>query len=327
VRSRLVYLGYAAGWALLRTLPERLARRLFAAGADLAYRRRGAGTRRLETNLRRVLGPDATEAQFADVTRAGLRSYARYWYEVFRIQDFPIQRIWRDTVVTNRELLDAARASGVGTVLVLPHIGNWDAAGYWCTSNGYRFTTVAERLEPARLFERFKALREALGMEVVALAAHGTGRDRTTEVPPFELLADRLQAGGMLCLLGDRDLTARGVDVELFGETARFPAGPAALAVRTGAWLIPVDVSFEGAGWGIHFLTRVPVPETGTDAEKVAAMTQEVARWFERGIAAHPQDWHMLQRLWLADLDEGDTRRAPLGPPTPGAPPGRPAER
>jgi KDO2-lipid IV(A) lauroyltransferase len=295
VKARLVYLAYAAGWAVIRALPERLARRLFGFGARVAYRRQGPGARRLAANLRRVLGPDATAADVERVTRAGLRSYARYWLEVFRLPDIPADRVLQGTRAINQELLDAACASGQGTVLVLPHVGNWDAAGFWCTSTGHPFTTVAERLEPERLFERFKAYREALGMEVVALAAAGRrpGGGREPAVPPFDLLAERLRAGGTLALLGDRDLTARGVDVEFFGDTARFPAGPAALAVRTGAWLIPVSLWFEPTGWAIHFLHRVPVPAEGTAEEKVAAMTQQLANAFEAGIRAHPEDWHM----------------------------------
>src|SRR5204862_6843875 len=121
-------------------------------------------------------------------------------------------------------------------ILVLPHTGNWDQAGAWLAGTGAPFTTVAERLEPASLFARFVAFRESLGMEVIPL----TGGER----PPFEILAERLRAGGTLCLLGDRDLTATGIDVDFFGSPARMPAGPAALAHDTGAVLVPVTLSY-----------------------------------------------------------------------------------
>ncbi len=268
----------------MKALPERLARWLFDAGADLAYRRRGKGVRRLASNLRRVV-PDADVER---VTRAGVRSYARYWLEAFRLPVMGRARILADVVCENPERL----SNPDGVVAVLPHMGNWDVAGAWASLTGLKFTTVAERLEPEGLFDRFVAFRESLGMEVVPLTGGGAN--------PFDLLAERLRAGGLVCLLGDRDLTARGVEVEFFGETAKFPAGPAALAVRTGAALCPATLWSEGRTWHIRMHEAIPVPD-GPD--KIARMTQAVAEVFEAGIREHPADWHMLQRLWVADLE------------------------
>jgi KDO2-lipid IV(A) lauroyltransferase len=158
------------------------------------------------------------------------------------------------------------------------------------------FTTVAERLEPESLFARFVAFRESLGMEVIPL----TGGER----PPYELLAERLRAGGTLCLLGDRDLTATGVDVDFFGSPARMPAGPAALAHDTGAVLLPVTLWYpDRRRWAGRIHPQVEVPATGDRIGKIRAMTQRVADAFADGISEHPQDWHMLQRVWVADLD------------------------
>jgi KDO2-lipid IV(A) lauroyltransferase len=290
VTDRLVLLAYVAGWTLVKALPERLARRLFDAGADLAYRRRGKGVRRLESNLRRVLPPDA---DLAAVTKAGVRSYARYWLEAFRLPVLPKERIVADLTCLGEERLRAATTSGRGGVAVLPHMGNWDVAGAWASVTGMSFTTVAERLKPEGLFDRFVAFRESLGMEVVPL----TGGDAN----PFDLLVDRLRAGGLVCLMGDRDLTARGVEVTFFGETAKMPAGPAALALKTGAALLPATLWYEGSRWFVRIHEEVPPSD-------VATMTQQVANAFEEGIREHPQDWHMLQRLWLADLDPAKSR-------------------
>ena len=123
------------------------------------------------------------------------------------------------------------------------------------------------------------------------------------ERPPYDVLAERLSAGGAVCLLGDRDLTPRGVDVTFFGATARMPAGPARLALTTGAALVPVHLYFRPDGWQVDFLDEVPTSDVPT-------MTQAVATAFERGIAAQTADWHMLQRLWLDDLGDGDPRKA-----------------
>lgn len=280
--GRLVLLAYVAGWRLIRALPYRVAARLFRAGADLAYRRQGKGTRRLRANLARVVPPGDLDR----ATREGLRSYARYWLEVFRLPVMGRERIVRGVRCVNDERLREASVNG--GVAVLPHMGNYDVAGAWAVVTGMSFTTVAERLEPEGVFDRFVAFRESLGMEVVPL----TGGDAN----PFDLLADRLRAGRLVCLLGDRDLTARGVEVTFFGETAKFPAGPAALALRTRTPLLPVSLWFEDDGWVIH--VHDPVPHT-----TIAEMTQRVAETFEEGIRAHPEDWHMLQRLWLSDLD------------------------
>ena len=275
---------YAVGWALVRALPEPVAQRLFRAGADLAHRRGGKAVDRLRSNLSRV-APDADP----DVLlRDALRSYARYWCEVFRLPVTPTERIVAGMQTVGEERLRSSWTTGRGTVLALPHSGNWDHAGAWCTATGVPFTTVAERLQPESLFDRFVAFRESLGMEVVPL----TGGPR----PPFVVLAERLRAGGMLCLLSDRDLSARGIDVRFFGATARMPAGPAALALRTGATLLPVTLSFTPDGWHCVFHPEVPHSDVRT-------MTQQVADAFERGIREHPADWHMLQRLWLDDLD------------------------
>jgi lauroyl/myristoyl acyltransferase len=190
-----------------------------------------------------------------------------------------------------------AVTSGRGTVFVLPHMGNWDQAGAWLAGvAGVPFTTVAERLEPASLFDRFVTFRESLGMEVIPL----TGGER----PPFEVLAERLRSGGTLCLVGDRDLTSTGVEVDFFGSPARMPAGPAALARDTGAALIPATLSFwDDRDWRIRFHPEVAPADTGDRATDVRAMTQAVADSFAEGIRDYPQDWHMLQRVWVADLD------------------------
>lgn len=278
---------YAAGWALLKGLPEPVARRLFDAAADLAAVRGGAGINRLRANLERV-------APGQDLLRPAVRSYARYWCEAFRLSTMRPERIISGTHTVREELLRASVASDRGTILVLPHCGNWDAAGAWCGLTGAPFTTVAERLKPESLYVRFLEFRQSLGMEVVPL----TGGPR----PPFEILTERLNAGGTICLLADRDLTPRGIDVQFFGATARMPAGPARLALETGANLIPTTLSFVGdREWEIDFHPYVAPTDLST-------MTQEVAGAFEDAIGRHPIDWHMLQKLWLDDLAPDDPR-------------------
>ncbi|MGB3286295.1 phosphatidylinositol mannoside acyltransferase, partial [Mycolicibacter algericus] len=174
----------------------------------------------------------------------------------------------------------------------------WDMAGVWLAQTHGGFTTVAERLKPESLYRRFLDFRESLGFEVLPLS----GGER----PPFEVLADRLSANGLVCLMADRDLTRNGVAVEFFGETTRMPAGPAKLAVATDAALLPAHCWFDGAGWGIRIH---PPLECGSG--DVGVITQALADTFAEGIAAYPQDWHMMQPQWVMDLPE--SRRAHLG--------------
>ncbi|HEX6754841.1 MAG TPA: phosphatidylinositol mannoside acyltransferase [Mycobacteriales bacterium] len=285
-------LGFAAGWAAVRALPEPVVAAGFRAAADRAARRGGKGASRLRSNLRRVV-PGAGDAELDELTRRGLRSYARYWQETFRLPVIGPDRIRERTDFLGVETLDKAVANGRGVVLTLPHSGNWDAAAVWLVDHGARFTTVAERLRPESLFRRFVAYREGLGMEVLPL----TGGDR----PPSDVLGERLRAGGVVCLLGDRDLTRRGIDVTFFGDTARMPAGPALLAATTGAALHPVGLWFTPQGWAVHVHDEVPVVGERL-RDRVGTATQALADAYAGDIAAHPEDWHMLQRLWLADL-------------------------
>jgi len=294
-RERLTAWGYEFGWAVLCRVPEAWAAAVFRYAGDIAWRRQGPGVQRLEANLRRVIGWDATGKELRALSREAMRSYARYWMELFRLPAIPKERILSGMGMTGEE--DTATgylAAGRGVIFALPHLGNWDHAGAWLAARGLPFTTVAERLKPETLYERFVAFREGLGMEVLP-ATGGTDR--------FGALARRLRAGGLVCLLADRDVTGGGIEVEFFGERARMMGGPAALAVQTGAALMPATLWFTDGGWGARIFPEIPVPDGGNRREKVAVMTQRLAEVFEAGIAEHPADWHMLQRVFSADFD------------------------
>lgn len=285
---------YGLGWSTLKKLPEPVAVRLGRTIADVAWKRRGKGVLRLEANYARVV-PDATPARLAELSRAGMRSYMRYWMESFRLPAWSKDRIRNSFSGQDMHRLTEGMEAGKGVILALPHLGNWDLAGAWLTTKlEIPFTTVQERQKPESLYDRFVEYRTGLGMEVLP---HTGGS-------AFGTLARRLRAGGLVCLVADRDLSTSGVEVKFFGETARMPAGPAALAQHTGALLLPATLWFDDSPvmrGRVH--PPVAVPETGTRAEKTAAMTQALADAFATGIAEHPQDWHMLQHLWLADLD------------------------
>ncbi|MEU2430854.1 phosphatidylinositol mannoside acyltransferase [Streptomyces sp. NPDC007861] len=294
MKERLTDALYGLGWATVKKLPEPLAAALGRTVADTAWKRRGKGVLRLEANLARVV-PDAGPERLAELSKAGMRSYMRYWMESFRLPTWDEERARRSFELSGIDRLTDGLAAGKGVVLALPHLANWDLAGVWATrALGIPFTTVAERLKPETLYDRFVEYRESLGMEVLP---HTGGS-------AFGTLARRLRDGRMVCLVADRDLSSSGVEVKFFGETARMPAGPALLAQQTGALLLPVTLWYDDTSvmkGRIH--PPVELPETGTRAEKTSVMTQALADAFATGIADHPEDWHMLQRLWLADLD------------------------
>lgn len=305
VAERAADLGFAAGWRLVRMLPEPVARGLFRRVGDLAGRRDGPANRQLRTNLRRVL-PDSTPTELEGVVRAGMRSYARYWCEAFRLPSMEFDAVHesmhRETV--GFEHMEAAVGAGRGVIVALTHSGNWDATAVWLIEwlrrNGERpsVAVVAERLRPESLYRRFVAYRSSLGLEVLPLS----GGDAS----PYSVLARRLNDNGVIALLADRDLAGRGPQVSFFGEPARLPAGPALLAARTGAALVPLSGWFTADGWGTRVRPAVPVPSVSA----ARAATQTLADELAAEIAEHPADWHMMQPVWQADLPTRELREA-----------------
>jgi phosphatidylinositol dimannoside acyltransferase len=283
-------LGYAAGWRMVRAMPEFVARNTFDAGA--IYASRNGGPAQLRKNLARVLGVAPARVP-AGLIRASLASYARYWREAFRLPSMDKEKLRPrlEPCLLGREHIRAGLDAGRGVVMALPHSGNWDMAGVWLVQNFGPFTTVAERLQPESLYKRFMDYRESLGFEMLPL----TGGER----PPFVVLSERLRDNGLVCLMADRDLTRSGVEVDFFGEPTRMPAGSAKLAVETGAYLLPVHCYNTRDSWIFNVS-----PPLDTSSGDITALTQALADHFARGIAAHPEDWHMLQPQWLADLSE-----------------------
>jgi phosphatidylinositol dimannoside acyltransferase len=283
--------GYAAGWRLVRMLPEPAARGLFEGGARWAARRDGRGARQLRANLRVATGGRLSEADLDALTARALSSYARYWREAFRLPSLRIERIRAHTDLPGFEHIEKARAAGRGVILALPHSGNWDAAGVWFADwLGGPFLTVAERLKPESLYRRFLEYRETLGMRVTPL----TGGPR----PSSAVLRDWLDGGGAACLLVDRDLGASGVPVTFFGRPTTMPGGAALLAEQTGAALIPAVGRFSPDGWCVVVHPEVPLEGPARLRDRVAGAMQAVADAFTASITEQPEDWHMLGRIW-----------------------------
>jgi KDO2-lipid IV(A) lauroyltransferase len=274
---------YFAGWRIVRWLPEDWAYSLAYRVADLLVKRNGKSVQRLRSNLSRTQ-PAITTLNLELLVIQAMRSYMRYWCDTFRFPDWSKDKTVGTVQVTNEHLLLDAIAAKTGVIVALPHAGNWDHAGAYFCANGIQLVTVAERLKPEKLFVKFLEYRQAMGMEVLPL----DGR-------VLDTLTDRLNDGA---LVADRDLSRSGIDVEFFGGPARMPAGPALLALRTKAPLITAYVSYTETGIHIDF-NNVVLPTSGSDKEKVEEIVQMTAKYFERGISDNPEDWHMLQRIWI----------------------------
>jgi len=246
-------------------------------------------------NLARVLGhaPDSPLVQAA--TRECFLLYGRYWYETFALRTMAWEEVERRFTVDGLEHAERALEAGRGAVMVLPHMGNWDAAGHWLAVKGYRMAAVAEELKPASVFDLFLRHRRALGMEIVPLTEGRRVGER---------LVTLLAENTLLTLVADRDLTRRGVEVEMFGATRRLPAGPARLSLGTGSPLLVCAVFTTKEGWHCRISSPVEIERTGDMREEVAAATRVVAAGFERYIAAAPTDWHMFQPAWEEDETE-----------------------
>ncbi len=277
---------YFAGWRVVRWLPESMAYKVAYWVSDFLVKRNGKSVQRLRSNLSRTQ-PGMTSLDLDLLVIEAMRSYMRYWCDTFRLPDWSRERILETVTVTNEHLLIDAIEAKTGVIVAVPHAGNWDHAGAYFCAKGIRLVTVAERLKPEKLFLRFLAYRQAMGMEVLPL----DGRVLNT-------LEERLNQGALVALVSDRDLSRSGIEVDFFGGTARMPAGPALLALRTKAPLITAFVSYTENGVHIEF-RNIVLPSLGDESSKVKEIVQMTAQYFEDGISENPGDWHMLQRIWI----------------------------
>ncbi|MGZ4108517.1 MAG: phosphatidylinositol mannoside acyltransferase [Actinomycetota bacterium] len=288
-RERLAYWTYRSAEALGAVTPDRIGRPLARIAGDLGARLLPGIRATVTENQARVLGVDPGAEVAGVAAREAFELYARYWYDTFRVRAIDHDEVVRRTTASGLEHIDAALEDGRGVICALPHMGNWDAAGRWLSALGYRIAAVAEVLRPPRLFELFLRHREELGMRIVPLAG-GTGRR----------LGGLLADNWIVALVADRDLSGRGIEVEMFGARRRIPAGPALLSLSSGAPLLPCALYTTPDGWHVEISPPVDLPATGNRRADATAIANALACHFERMIAAHPADWHLFQPGWPA---------------------------
>ena len=282
-----MYLLYLFAWKLIGVLPEKSAYKLSKVISDRIYRKNGKGVKRLRGNYRRVM-PNMSERELEELTKDGVRSYLRYWFDTFRLNKWSKSRIIETTFVVRENLLRDPIATKQGCIIALPHAGNWDhAAAYFC-STGITLTAVVEKLKPEAIFKKFLAYRQSIGIEAIS------HKDKT-----IPILMERLNEGKLIALVADRDMSRNGIEVNFLGGVAKMPAGPAILALKTGAPLVTAYIRYLEAGIEITFDETIKLPVAGSEDEQIKIVTQSMADNFAKRIKASPVDWHMLQRIWV----------------------------
>lgn len=294
LRETLAFHGYRSLERLAMGLPEEWGRALFRAGGILVYHAAPRARRTVQRNLSRVLGRDPDDPLVRAAAQESFLSYARYWYDTFRVRTMPFHEFSTRFRIEGRENLQKAIEAGRGGILALPHLGNWDAAGKWVAAQGWNVTAVAELLRPERLFRMFLDHRRALGMGVVPLYD-----DRSVGQDLMRLIGEN----HLIALVCDRDIKGRGIRVEMFGEERRLPSGPALLSLATGSPLLPCAVYDEGDGWMIRVSAPLTIERTNDLRADVTTLTRELARLFETSISAAPTQWHMFQPAWEEPAD------------------------
>lgn len=284
---------FKVGSALARAMPPVVADGVARVAGFGAARTSPERRAQVERNLRRVYGPDFGGTALRRAVDETFESYARYWAESFRLPGTSATALDAGMKHEGIEHLDAALAKGQGAILAIPHLGGWEWAGFWETTvRKNRMTVVVEMLDPPEVFEWFADMRRSFGMNVVPLGPAAGGE-----------VVRALKANHVVCLLCDRNIGGGGIEVEFFGERTRLPGGPATLALRTGAALIPTAAYFRGRDHVGVCRPPIPIEREGKLRDDVARITQLVALELEALIRVAPEQWHLMQPNWPSDYE------------------------
>lgn len=293
IRDRVLDFGFWFGWNVLWILPEKLSRKIFDMVAIRSWKRQIRGVAQLELNLSRVVGCEPSDPRIRELSLSAMRSYMRYYCETFLLPRWSDERLISSVRVENVEQVQSALHTG-GVILTLPHTGNWDHAGAWCAKYLGSLATVAERLRPEGVFQKFLKMRTQRGMTLMPLTGEGG---------TYEFLRDNVNQGKVVALLGDRDVARNGMSNSFFDHKASLPIGAAVLAIDTGRPLFTCCPWYDGDTLVVSFDAPVPVVVdselSGRDRlRKAQEITAIVAQRFEGHIKAHPGNWHQLQPVW-----------------------------
>ena len=285
--DQLTGFAYLLGWKIVRILPESIAYKLFEKLADRSTRKKGRSYKRLSANLSRIR-PNLAPAELDSLTKIGMRSYLRYWCDAFRLPSWNFERLTKTVTVEGEEMFRSLVAEGKGVVVSLPHSGNWDHAGAYFSATGIPIISVAEKLKPESVFRAFLKYREQIGMRIYSAAEN-----------VLPALHNHLSQGEVVALVADRDLSKSGIEVNFFDGIAKMPSGPALLSIRNNSYLIVAHVTYTQSGIHIKFSEPLKSSHVG-EPEQIRDLIQQTADFFAEGIAKKPEDWHMLQKIWIS---------------------------
>lgn len=290
MRQHLTYWQYRSVWEAAARLPASLAARTPEQLGRAWYL--GASSRQRQQvcrNLARVM-PERSGTARTELIRATYVSYARYWLDSFRLHTMSGHDVVSAVRTEGLDHAEGLLADGQGGIFATAHLGSWDVGAFYTVQRGWTMTTVAEVVEPRRLFDRFVKLREDAGIEVIPLRRNGDMLDR--------LEARMRDAGSMATLLADRDLGRTGPIVEFFGEPCRLPPGAAALARRTGR---PVVVG--GFLTDTHGYRGIVQPPIHLEQLSLYDGVQRIASELETLIRRAPEQWHVFVANWLVERE------------------------
>ena len=296
MKHQIRYVGYRVVSGVFSLLPEWAVRWIGDIGGRIWHRASPRRRLLIARHMRRIVGAQPTEAEVSAMVKRAFRSYGRYWAEVFWIRPRRKDEVVAHSIVEGSDGFKSAVASGRGVILALPHMGNWEIAGANAEDLGGPVLAAAEALSNPKIIEWFVEARAGMGIEVVVA---GRGNRATAA------LSRRLKQGGVIALLADRDISGSGIEVAFFGERTTVPPGPAALAQRSGAVVLPVGSYFR-EGRGHHFAIGEPIEfdQSLAGDEAVSVGAQLIATELERIIRVQPWDWHLFVPNWPSDRRE-----------------------
>ncbi len=292
---------YMVAWRIIPKLPPDLVAAVGGGIGSLVAVRNGPSVKQLRRNMARLTGKQPSRKE----VRQAVASYFRCFAQQFSLSGWKAEYLrtscnYPQAAQTRQLMKDGP------VVLALTHSGYWDLAGAWFCQNCGGIVTVAEKLDPPELYEKFVDFRESIGMEILGV---GPGEKI------FDQLVEKVQGRELLVpLLADRDISGSGIKVTLGDSEALVAAGPAALALKLGRPLIAGHIVYEkhGRRWKIraHFTDPIAVPELNPGESEVEALTRAWVAAVEPAMQAGVVDWHMMQKLFLPDLDPARLARA-----------------
>jgi phosphatidylinositol dimannoside acyltransferase len=273
---------YSVGAQILRAVPPGL-RHAAAAPGGSAWFWLSAGQRRASLdNYAAALGRDPSDPEVARVARGAFQNYGRMLTDFLLLGSLTPDELLRRVTLDGREHLDAALARGRGAIMAVPHMGSWDMAGAYGGALGYPISAVTERF-PGSLNDAVVRTRQRFGLNVIML-----GRSAVRGI------TQALQANSIVALLCDLE-QGPGVSVRFFGKRSIVPGGPAAIALKTGAALMPACQYATTPG---HHHVHVDAPLTLAEGETKEGLMQRVVNRFEDFITERPQQWYAFRPMF-----------------------------